>query len=110
VSNLEKLKPSPFQALLVTRGRKTGKEHAVWLRGVLHNDKIYFSRRDPDSDWFKNVTAHPEVRVEIDGETFTGRAFPVREESLLRKISELKYSDPARQAEARVAVEVTIDP
>jgi len=106
--NLEKLKTSPFKALLVTTGRKSGKERSVWLRGVFYNDKIYFSRRNPNSDWFKNVIANPEVRIEIDGGKLIGKAFSVQDESLSKKISQLKYSDKTRQEEARVAVEVTI--
>ena len=43
---------TPLRATLVTRGRKTGKKHSVMLRGVMYNNKIYFSRHRPDSDWF----------------------------------------------------------
>jgi len=43
-----------FKAVLTTEGRKTGKEHSVWLRAVRYNDRIYFSRHKPDGDWFQN--------------------------------------------------------
>ena len=31
-----------FRPILVTKGRKTGKSHSVWLRAVKYNEKIYF--------------------------------------------------------------------
>ena len=57
-----------FKALLTTVGRNTGKEHSVWAKAVRYNDRIYFSRRNANSDWLKNAIANPQVRVEIDGE------------------------------------------
>jgi len=47
------IKEKLFRPLLVTKGRKTGKEHTVMLRAVNHDGKIYFSRHKPDGDWFK---------------------------------------------------------
>ena len=52
-----------FKALLTTMGRKTGKEHSVWAKAVTYNDMIYFSRRNPNSDWLKNAIANPTVIV-----------------------------------------------
>jgi len=40
-----------FKAILVTAGRKTGKEHAVELKAVFYDNKFYFSRRNSQSDW-----------------------------------------------------------
>ena len=48
-------------------GRKTGKEHSVWAKAVTYNDMIYFSRRNPNSDWLKNAIANPIVKVEFNG-------------------------------------------
>ena len=48
-----------FRPMLVTKGRKTGNSHAVWLRAVNYNEKIYFSRHRPDGDWFQNAIANP---------------------------------------------------
>ena len=81
-----------FKALLTTVGRNTGKEHSVWAKAVTYNDKIYFSRRNPNSDWLKNAIANPQVRVEIDGE----------------KISALKYTDKERQKEHRIVLEISL--
>ena len=97
-----------FKALLTTVGRNTGKEHSVWAKAVTYNDKIYFSRRNPNSDWLKNAIANPQVRVEIDGEKISGNAKLVDDEVLTRKISSLKYTDKARQGESRIVLEVSL--
>jgi hypothetical protein len=97
-----------FKAVLITKGRKTGKTHSVWLRAVMYNDKVYFSRHRPDGDWFKNAIAEPQVKVECDNATFHGRVVWVKDDSLARKISELKYPGEERAKEPRVVLEVTI--
>ena len=58
-------------------GRKTGKEHSVWAKAVTYNNMIYFSRRNSNSDWLKNAIANPLVKVEFNGEKFSGSAKPV---------------------------------
>jgi len=97
------------KALLVTKGRKTQKEHAVWLRAVLYNDKVYFSRHKLDGDWIKNAISNPEVRVEFDNSSFSGKATLVLDEYLARKISELKYPGEERARENRVVLEVSLN-
>ena len=97
-----------FKALLTTMGRKTGKEHSVWAKAVTYNGMIYFSRRNPNSDWLKNAIANPTVKVEFNGEKFSGSAKLVDDDDLARKISSLKYTDKARQEESRIVLEVSI--
>jgi hypothetical protein len=97
------------KALLITKGRKTQKKHAVWLRAVLYNDKVYFSRHKLDGDWIKNAIANPEVIVEYDNSSFSGKAALVLDESLARKISELKYPGEERAKENRVVLEVSLN-
>ena len=97
-----------FKALLTTMGRKTGKEHSVWAKAVTYNDMIYFSRRNPNSDWLKNAIANPIVKVEFNGEKFSGSAKLVNDDVLARKISSLKYTDKARQEESRIILEVSL--
>lgn len=97
------------KAVLITKGRKTGREHAVWLRAVVYNDKVYFSRRNQNSDWLKNAIANPTVKVGIDEKTHVGKAVLVTDEALAKKISELKYPDEKRAEETRVVLEVTLD-
>ncbi len=99
---------SAFKAILVTKGRKTGKEHSVWLRAVRYNEKLYFSRHKEDGDWIKNAIENPEVKVKFDKSSFSGKASLVNDESLAKKISELKYPNEERANEKRVVLEVTL--
>ena len=96
-----------FKAILITKGRKTGKPHAVELRAVFYNNMMYFSRRNSQSDWLKNAITNPEVKVEYDGKTFSGIASLVTDKSLAQKISQLKYVDK-RSEESRIVLQVTL--
>ena len=89
-------------------GRKTGNEHSVWAKAVTYNDMIYFSRRNPNSDWLKNAIANPEVKVEFDGKKFSGNARLIDDQELARKISSIKYTNKDRQEEPRIVLEVII--
>ena len=95
-----------FKAILETKGRYTGKTHKVWLLAVKYDGKLYFSRRNINSDWLKNVQKNPDVRIVFDGQSFAGRASLVSDNSLCKKISELKYDDEKRANEPRVVLEV----
>ena len=101
-------KDLPFKAVLITKGRKSGKEHSVWLLAVMHNGKVYFSRHRPDGDWFQNALENPDVFVKYDNTAIQGKAILVKDESLAKKISELKYPGQERAKEQRVALEVTL--
>lgn len=98
-----------FRAVLVTRGRRTGSEHAVPLRAVSHSGRLYFSRHLPDGDWYLNAAANPDVAVIRGEHSARGTARIVSDEGLLRLISELKYPGQERARERRVAVEVSLD-
>ena len=98
-----------FRPILVTKGRKTGKSHSVWLRAVKYNEKIYFSRHRPDGDWYQNAIANPEVKIQYNNMEFSGKAAPVTDEKLNEKLSQLKYPGEQRANEKRVAIEVTLD-
>lgn len=97
-----------FRAQLITKGRKTGKVHKVWLLAVMYEDKIYFSRHRPDGDWFKNAIKNPEVKVQFDKSSYSGRSKIVNDENLSKKISELKYPGEKRGFEKRVVLEITL--
>ena len=97
-----------FRAILSTKGRKTGRIHSVMLRAVKYNEKIYFSRHRPDGDWFKNAMANPDVIIEYNNSTYTGKANVVKDEKLEQKISQLKYPGEKRADEKRVAIEITL--
>ena len=97
-----------FKAVLSTKGRKTGREHSVWLRAVMYQDKIYFSRHRPDGDWFQNAIKNPDVKIQIDDEVYVGKAKEITDDNLGMKISELKYPNEERAKEKRVTIEVTL--
>lgn len=102
------IKEDVFRAILSTKGRKTGRRHSVMLRAVKYNNKIYFSRHRPDGDWFKNAIANPDVIIEYNNSTYTGKASIVKDEKLEQKISQLKYPGEKRADEKRVALEITL--
>ena len=98
-----------FRPILITKGRKTGREHAVMLRAVKYNDKIYFSRHKPDGDWFQNAMANPQVKINYNDSIFVGNAKVITDEKLNDKISQLKYPGEKRADEKRIAIEITLD-
>ena len=97
-----------FRAVLVTKGRKTGKAHSVQIRAVWYNGMIFFSRRNGESDWLKNSLANPSVQVEFDGKSHSGVSSLVTDELLAKKISELKYPGEVRAQEVRVVLQVKL--
>jgi len=105
-----RIKEELFRPVLITQGRRTGRKHAVMLRAVNYDGKIYFSRHRPDGDWFKNAIENPEVRIEYKDMTFTGIAKLVTDKKLSEKISELKYPGEERSKEKRVTIQVTLNP
>ena len=96
-----------FKAILITKGRKTGKEHAVELKVVFYDNKFYFSRRNSQSDWLKNSLANPQVKIQYHNRVLSGIASLITDENLAKKISQLKYSDK-RAEESRVVLEVKL--
>jgi hypothetical protein len=102
------IKEDLFRPVLITKGRKTGKQHSVMLRAVNYKGKIYFSRHKPDGDWFKNALINPEVKIEYNNSVFSGNAKLVTDEELGKKISQLKYPGEERAKEERVVIEVTL--
>jgi hypothetical protein len=96
-----------FKAILITRGRNTGKPHSVELKAVYYNSMIYFSRRNPNSDWLKNAMAYSDVIVEYNNERYGGKASIVIDEELAKKISCLKYSDK-RSEESRIILQIKL--
>ncbi|MBS1267342.1 MAG: hypothetical protein MAG458_00041 [Nitrosopumilus sp.] len=98
-----------FRPVLITTGRKTGKEHEVMLRAVKYKEKIYFSRHKPDGDWFQNAMANPKIKIKYNGIIFEGNAKIVSDDKLNEKISQLKYPGEKRAKEKRIAIEITLN-
>jgi deazaflavin-dependent oxidoreductase (nitroreductase family) len=59
----------PPMLLIHTIGAKSGKEHIVPMRGIPEGDSFYVfasahgSDRNPD--WYHNLTAHPDIVIEL---------------------------------------------
>lgn len=64
--------------VLVTRGRKTGREIATPLLYVEEGGKLYvvasFGGNDEPPGWYRNLLVNPEVGVEVDGRSARYRA------------------------------------
>jgi len=103
------IKESLFRPFLITKGRKTGREHKVMLRAVNHDGKIYFSRHRPDGDWFQNALINPLVKIQYNDNIFIGNAKQVTDDELNDEISLLKYPGEERAKEKRVAIEITLE-
>ena len=94
-----------FKAMLITTGRKSGKEHSVEIRAVFYNGKFYFSRRNPCSDWLKNALYNSDVKIKYQGKLILGKASLVNDQELCKKISQMKYADK-RSEEIRIVLQV----
>jgi hypothetical protein len=95
-----------FKAILITAGRKSGKEHPVEIRAVFYKGKFYFSRRNPNSDWLRNALYNPNVKIEYQGKFILGIASLVNDQELCKKISQMKYADK-RSEEVRIVLQVS---
>lgn len=80
--------------LLTTKGRKTGKEHTLPLIYQPEGDAyaVVASKGGADEhpDWYKNLQANPEVKVQVKGDKFTARArtaTPEERPALWRKMA-----------------------
>jgi deazaflavin-dependent oxidoreductase (nitroreductase family) len=64
--------------LLTTTGRKSGKERRNPLIYRQHGDDylVVASKggADEQPDWYLNLVAHPDVRVQVKGDKFSARA------------------------------------
>jgi hypothetical protein len=60
---------------IITIGRRSGREHRVeiWF-GMLDGDVCLLSGNGPGADWFRNALVDSRVTIDVDGETFVGRA------------------------------------
>ena len=87
---------------LTTTGRRTGRAHEIeiWFGSV--DATVYLiSGNGPTADWYRNLVAHPEVSIRIDGAARRGIARVVTdpaERELVGDLMGAKYvgdGDPA---------------
>ncbi|HEY3723894.1 MAG TPA: nitroreductase family deazaflavin-dependent oxidoreductase [Acidimicrobiia bacterium] len=64
--------------LMTTTGAKSGKERVIPIVYTRDGDRLVVAASKggapTNPDWFHNVVAHPEVTVELPGETFRAKA------------------------------------
>ncbi len=102
---------------LTTRGRRTGKPHEIEIWFCAYENLLYLlSGAKEESDWVKNLRAHPEVTVRIGKYIFTAIADSAKnleEESKVRPLMAAKYQKWREGEElsewARDALVVRID-
>ncbi len=85
-------------ALLVTRGRITGKPRDVAVGFVAEPDgSILVAANGPRSAWGLNLLAHPIAKVEVSGRRFTATAVELDRADHARVIRELilRYGTPS---------------
>ncbi len=74
---------------LVTRGRKSGQERRVRVWYAQEGDLLWL-RTDGATDWHRNLRAHPEATVVVDGAERRARYEPSANiEADLKKLVEL---------------------
>ncbi|HEV8470155.1 MAG TPA: nitroreductase/quinone reductase family protein [Candidatus Limnocylindria bacterium] len=109
----------PMPALLLTtRGRKTGEKRDVAL-SYLRDDGSFvvvasYVGEDRDPAWWRNLQAHPDAELIVDGKRFKVRAHEsdgATREQLWRRIVERDpaYDEYQQRTKRRLAV-VVLDP
>ena len=77
------------ELVLITRGRRSGREHRVTVWFARDGDVVWL-RTDGATDWHRNLVAHPEARIVIDGQELAARYEPSGDrESDLKRLVDL---------------------
>ena len=75
---------------VVTRGRRSGREHVVELWFGVINESIYFiSGNGRGADWFANIVAYPEVEARFDNDHRIGIARVISDADERRRVGDL---------------------
>lgn len=79
--------------LLTTTGRKSGLPRTTPLQ-YEELDGVYYigSARGQDADWFRNILAHPEVKVQIGETAWQATAEPVVDAQRITDFLELRLA------------------
>jgi hypothetical protein len=76
-------------ARITTRGRRTGKPHAVTIWFAVDGRSICLGTLDARRDWVKNVAKSPDVTLDIGQVSVRGRARTVTDPGDVRRIRDL---------------------
>jgi deazaflavin-dependent oxidoreductase (nitroreductase family) len=87
-------------ALLVTRGRLTGRP--AWaVVGFVEapDDAILVAAGDPDADWARNLEAHPRCRIRVGDREWAAMAEPITGAAANAAVRDLilRYGTPAER-------------
>ncbi len=75
---------------LIVKGRVTGKETSrpVWF--VLRNRELFLLPvGGSTTQWYKNSVKNPEVKITIAGQTYAGKAGPIRDKQAISEVVQL---------------------
>jgi len=95
-----------FKAILETKGTNTGKMHRVRLLDIHSDGHSPPTPPHPTRASLPNAPPPPSVFLPPAGPRFPRTASLVSDDSLCKKISQLKYDDEKRANEPRVVLEV----
>lgn len=77
------------ELVLITRGRKTGREHRVRVWYAREDDLLWLRTDERHPDWYLNLKTEQRCRVVIDGEELEARLEPSSDPADLRHLVEL---------------------
>lgn len=67
--------------VLTTTGARTGQSRSTPMMYVRDGDRVLVVASNAGAprhpDWYRNLLAHPDVTVEVDGEEYRARAVPL---------------------------------
>lgn len=86
-----------WMLLLITAGRNSGKRIITPVEYLYHKaDGAYWvmSGWRGNTDWYKNVKAHPQLTIKVKGKYFTVGARPLTNDEVLEYLQEILTINP----------------
>jgi deazaflavin-dependent oxidoreductase (nitroreductase family) len=90
--------PNPL-LLLTTTGRKSGKPFTVPVGYLTDADRFIVVASSATADWYLNLLAHPQVKVEVGNEAFTATATIVEGEQRESFLHQARQMVEAQQSQ-----------
>ena len=75
--------------LITTRGRKSGKPHAVPIWFLVEDTTVFLATLNADRDWVRNAARTPDVELDLDTLRLRGRVSTVTDPGLAAHIRDL---------------------
>lgn len=81
-------------------GRRTGQPHEtvamVLRRDVATGEAVIVAGWGPQSDWYRNIQAHPAVQVQLGGQTFVPQQRFLTDEEAFDVVADFRREHPHR--------------